>query len=98
MENNLKAFKSSVNSSSLLEAFLNSLSLGQKFLCHVGPLEGSPLVRQKLFEIGLYEGRSIEIVDKLDFGGPWIIEISGTRLALREEELRCLNLIVGSHL
>lgn len=51
------------------------------------------LMVERLKEMGLYEGLLVDYVGQAPFGGPLMYRFSGTVVALRIEEARCLQVI-----
>jgi|GEM_PF-4606648 len=51
-----------------------------------------PVITERLFEMGIVPGEMIEVVMKSFVGGPVIIKIHGTHIALRTEEAACILL------
>ena len=55
--------------------------------------EATCLMVERLKEMGLYEGLMLEYLGQAPFGGPLLYRFSGTVVALRVEEARCLQVI-----
>jgi Fe2+ transport system protein FeoA len=58
----------------------------------VTDLAGDPVVLERLREIGLRPGAQVRFLQRAPFGGPYLFQLPSTLLALRREELECLNL------
>lgn len=54
----------------------------------VGPLD----LIERMREMGFCEGAAVDLVRRLPFGGPWIVQIGASAFALREEEARCATI------
>ncbi|MCB0415499.1 MAG: ferrous iron transport protein A [Bdellovibrionales bacterium] len=52
---------------------------------------GSDVIRTRLYELGILPGQTMTIVTQMPMGGPFIIEINQTRIALRPEEIQCIQ-------
>lgn len=46
---------------------------------------------QRIYEMGLRPGVSIQVISKISFGTVTIIQFGQTRLALNEQEFLCLH-------
>lgn len=55
-------------------------------------IEGDPKVVERLCEIGFVPGEQVTFVRRVIFGGPLVLEVRGTPIALRHEEASCLKL------
>jgi ferrous iron transport protein A len=55
-------------------------------------LEGDVTIAERLMDMGLHPGVQIELVGRLPLGGPLVIRIESSFLALREEEAQCLKI------
>jgi ferrous iron transport protein A len=51
---------------------------------------GPELVIERLHEIGFHKGCVLKILGSAPFGGPMLVELNSTVLALRDEESECL--------
>ena len=49
-------------------------------------LNGEPALVQRLYELGLFEGETIELVTFAPLGDPIEIRVGNTRLSLRKRE------------
>lgn len=49
-------------------------------------LAGEPALVQRLYELGLYEGETIELITFAPLGDPVEIRVGNTRLSLRKRE------------
>lgn len=56
----------------------------------VTDIVGDKLLQNRLQEMGFFKGAEIHIVGKAPLGGPLLVEIGATTIALRDEELKCL--------
>lgn len=54
--------------------------------------EGSPLIIERLIDMGFHENVELENLGRLPFSGPLLIRCEQTLLALREEEAMCLKI------
>jgi Fe2+ transport system protein FeoA len=52
-------------------------------------LSGDPELVHRLREVGLCEGRQIELIGRIVFGGPVIVRVGPIKIALRDEEAKC---------
>ncbi len=59
-------------------------------LCTLHAIEGPPVVVERLYEIGFLPGETIRVLGRAPFGGPWIVEVRGVTVALRQSEAECL--------
>ena len=55
-------------------------------------LEGSPIIVERLKEMGLYPGLEIVYLGRAPFRGPHLIRLGSVVLALRQEEAQCILL------
>ncbi len=55
-------------------------------------VDGSPVFRKRLMELGLLPGEQIYIERRLPWSGPCIVRIGTSTMALRKEEALCLTL------
>lgn len=55
-------------------------------------LEGSPIIVERLKEMGLYPGLEIIYLGRAPFKGPHLIRLGSVVLALRQEEAQCILL------
>lgn len=46
----------------------------------------------RLREMGLFVGMKVRLIGRAPFMGPWMLQCPTTVVALRDEELKCLNL------
>ena len=53
---------------------------------------GSPAVVQRLHELGFSSGQSVSLCGRAPFGGPLVVQVRGTAVALRPEEAACIRL------
>lgn len=54
-------------------------------------LNGPPTLVERLYEIGFLPGETLVFLGRAPFGGPWLFEVRGTTVALRDEEAECLR-------
>lgn len=54
-------------------------------------IEGPALLVERLYEIGFLPGETIHLHGRTALGGPWLVEVRGTTVALRENEVQCLQ-------
>jgi len=45
---------------------------------------------ERLIEMGLHKGMTVKIMSKAPFGGPLVVQVGTSFLALREEEAACI--------
>jgi Fe2+ transport system protein FeoA len=55
-------------------------------------IEGPSTLVERLYEIGFLPGETLRLHGKIPFGGPWLVEVRGMTVALRENEVRCLRI------
>ncbi len=63
---------------------LNDLKPGQTAV--IASLSGAPALLQRLYEMGLFEGETLEFVATAPLGDPIEIRMGNTRLSLRKTE------------
>ncbi len=74
--------------------------MGVKYLSDYTPGEGGTIARivgegtlqQRLMEMGVLEGTSLEVVRVAPLGDPMEIEIRGYKLSLRKSEASCVEM------
>jgi Fe2+ transport system protein FeoA len=54
-------------------------------------LSGDPLLQSRLQELGFFVGQNIKLISRAPFKGPYLVQVEGIVLALREYELSCLK-------
>lgn len=54
-------------------------------------LQGDPDTISRMNELGFIQGHQFEILYQAPFRGPTVVDIEGTLVALRNEELACLQ-------
>lgn len=65
--------------------------------CRVIALSGAPEIVERLEEMGLSKGRSLNLVRRIPFGGPYIVQAGSSFIALRADEAECLDVeLVGA--
>lgn len=45
------------------------------------------LIKRRLLDLGIFEGTEVNVLSKMPFGGPIMIESNGNRIALRKVDL-----------
>jgi ferrous iron transport protein A len=65
-------------------ASLDQLRVGE--IGCIESLEGDPALIQRLYEMGLFEGETLEVIAFAPLGDPVEIRIGSTRLSLRRRE------------
>jgi Fe2+ transport system protein FeoA len=55
-------------------------------------IEGDAEKLQRLAELGIRSGKQIQILQKTPFGGPIVIQVEQSLIALRSEEAVCITL------
>lgn len=55
-------------------------------------IEGPATLVERLYEIGFLPGEMIRLSGRIPLGGPWLVEVRGMTVALRENEVRCLRI------
>jgi len=68
---------------------LNSVNAGSE--ATIASLEGDAGMVARLQELGFIPGESVRVRLKLLFGGPLVVEIRGSSIALRQEEASCVR-------
>ena len=63
---------------------LDQLSVGQSAV--ISEISGQPSLVQRLYEFGLLEGETIEVLGFAPMGDPLEIRVGNTRLSLRASE------------
>lgn len=58
----------------------------------VDQVGGSKDLQLRLHELGFFRGTELEVLKKIPFGGPFVVRLGNTLLALREDELKLLSL------
>ena len=54
-------------------------------------LEGSPVFRRRLLEVGFVEGSQVRFLMATPFGDPLVFSLRGASSALRKSEARCVK-------
>lgn len=57
-------------------------------------VQGDPLIVERLLEMGFAPGEVVNIRNQMMFSGPFIIEVQGTAVALRQEEAMCVQVLL----
>lgn len=71
------------------------MSLDKQTKGFQGPIErivGDPVIVERLHELGFVEGEKVRIHSKLGLGEPIIVEVQTAKLALRNEEAKCIQI------
>ncbi len=45
------------------------------------------LIKRRILDLGIFEGTEVNVLSKMPFGGPIMIESNGNRIALRKVDL-----------
>lgn len=53
---------------------------------------GPQTLIKRLKELGIQEGEALFLQTKIPFGGPYVVRFKNAHLALRKDELKCLQL------
>ena len=72
---------------------LDQLAVGQS--ARVEAVAGDPALVQRLYEMGLLEGDTVEVIGVAPLGDPIEVRIGGTRLSLRRREAASVTLSPG---
>lgn len=64
---------------------LSQITIGEKVRI-TDLAEVNQIVRRRLIDLGIMEGAVISLKKMLPFGGPYTIEASGQRIAIRRRE------------
>lgn len=59
--------------------------------CRVTALSGAPEIVERLEEMGLSKGRTLCLIRRIPFGGPFIVQAGSSFIALRADEADCLE-------
>ena len=54
-------------------------------------LSGDRSQQERLRELGFLIGREVTVIASSFLGGPIVLQVGGTKVALRQEELQCLK-------
>lgn len=73
---------------------LADLQPGQR--AEILSLSGSPSLVQRLYELGLFEGETVEFLAVAPLGDPLEIRIGHSRLSLRKAEAACIAVRIAS--
>ncbi len=65
------------------------LSAGRSVVVH--HVDGDSLIADRLLDMGIHPGVELELISRMPLGGPFVIRIESSFLALREEEAQCLK-------
>ena len=60
----------------------------------VRTLQGEPLLRERLVELGFTPGQRVEVISQAAFGGPVHVRVRGGSIAVRLDEAACV--LVGA--
>lgn len=55
-------------------------------------VEGESHLVERLLDMGFHSGIEVEVVEKLPLGGPVVLRLGSSLLALRLEEAECLKI------
>lgn len=78
-------------SSFRLERAMTILEMEKNTRAKVCKVDADDMLLRRLEELGVMVGVEIEILDRLPFSGPVILRVSGTKMALRQGEARCIK-------
>jgi len=73
---------------------LDQLAIGQR--ARIEAISATGALAQRLMEMGLLEGETVEIVGFAPLGDPLEIRLSDYRLSLRRREAACIQVAVVS--
>ncbi|WNF37485.1 FeoA family protein [Bacillaceae bacterium IKA-2] len=45
------------------------------------------LIKRRLLDLGIFEGTEVNVLSKMPFGGPIMIESNGNRIAIRKADM-----------
>ena len=54
-------------------------------------ISGDATVVERLYEMGFVPGEEIQLLSKILFGEPYVVEVRGSSIALRKSEARCIE-------
>ncbi len=69
---------------------LFELRLGQS--SYISHLEGDQFLIDRLMDMGIHSGVEIELVARMPLGGPLVLRVESSFMALRIEEAKCLQI------
>jgi ferrous iron transport protein A len=72
-----------------MSASVLRLSIGRTVA--LSRLDGDQGITERLMDMGLHPGVELELIGRMPMGGPLIVRVETTFLALREEEAMCLK-------
>ncbi|VTS03181.1 FeoA family protein [Tuwongella immobilis] len=72
---------------------LHELPIGSR--ATIEAMSGEPALLQRLYEFGLLEGETVELLALAPLGDPLEIRIGRTRLSLRRSEAACIAVRVS---
>ena len=61
------------------------------FEAKIKSLSGPKHIIERLLEFGFVEGQTFKIISKMPFGDPYVVSIKNSTVALRKEELECIQ-------
>ena len=70
------------------------MSLAQQkigFTAKITEIVGATTLQERLRELGFLSGQTVQIIAPSLLGGPTVVLVGGTTVALRKEELACLK-------
>ena len=71
---------------------MNTEKLKYNHNYQVKSLTGDNSVCERLLEMGLTEDQIFKVLQKLPFGEPYIVLVNNLFVALREQELKCIQI------
>ena len=66
------------------------LKVGQTFT--IRDVSGDEVVRSRLLELGFIPGQTFVVCQKISARGPFVVKSQGATVALRKEELACIQI------
>jgi ferrous iron transport protein A len=54
-------------------------------------ISGDSIIVERLYEMGFVPGEEIQLLSKILFGEPYVVEVRGSSIALRKNEARCIE-------
>lgn len=65
------------------------LSAGRSVILH--HIDGDAQIAGRLLDLGIHPGVELELISRMPLGGPFVVRVESSFLALREEEALCLK-------
>ena len=59
-------------------------------------LQGDPLLRERLAELGFTRGTAVHVVRKAPLGDPLHVRVRSGSFAVRADEARCVHIAAGA--